>query len=573
MVETVNSNVLSWMESNIDEKSKAEIIKMLQENETELIESFYKKLEFGTGGMRGKMGIGTNRINKYTIGLATQGFSNYLKSNFKNLKEIKVVVAFDSRNNSKEYARVAAEVFSANDIFVYLFDDMRPTPELSFAIRRLNSQGGIVITASHNPKEYNGYKVYWEDGAQVVSPHDKKIIEEVNKLSINDINFNFKEEKISIIGEDIDSLYLAELQRVSMREKIEEEDLKILYSPIHGTGIKLLPAAMELFGFKNFSILKEQSNADGNFPTVKSPNPENAETLEMLITKAKETNSELILATDPDADRVGVGIRMENGEYYLLNGNQTGSILAHFVLSVLKEKNKILKDDYIVKTIVTTDLISNIAEKYDVECIEVLTGFKYIAQVIRENTGRKFLGGFEESYGYLFSDFVRDKDAIMASVMIAEAAAWAKKQDKTLWDILLEIYTENGFYKEKLINIVKEGIEGQKEILGLIENLREDAPALINDTNVIIIRDYLTGIESNLFNGTQKQIDLPSSNVLQFILEDGSKITIRPSGTEPKIKFYFSVNEKLDNPENFEKINKLLDEKLDNLVKAIENFK
>ena len=572
MAETVNSNVLSWMESNIDKTSKDEIIKMLQENETELLDSFYKKLEFGTGGMRGKMGIGSNRINKYTIGLATQGFSNYLKVNYKNFKEIKIVIAYDSRNNSKEYARIAAEVLSANDIFVFLFDDMRPTPELSFSIRSLNAQGGIVITASHNPKEYNGYKVYWDDGAQIVAPHDKNIIEEVNKLSLNDINFDFKEEKISIIGEDIDSIYLAELKNISFRDSIEEEDIKILYTPIHGTGIKLLPNAMKIFGFKNFEVFEAQATPDGNFPTVKSPNPENKETLEMVIAEAKTKNSDLILATDPDADRVGVGINKGNGEFYLLNGNQTGSILTYFILNVLKQKNKLFKDDYIVKTIVTTDLISQIAAKFDVKCENVLTGFKYIAQLIREKVGEKFLGGFEESYGYLFSDFVRDKDAIMSSIVIAEAYAWAKNQGKSLWDILMDIYIEYGYYKEKLVNIQKEGQKGQEEIQTIMQNLRDDAPALINDTNVIIISDYLTGIESNLFNGTQNKINLPSSNVLQFTLEDGSKITIRPSGTEPKIKYYFSVNEKLPSKEKYDEVDKILEQRLKNLSEAIISF-
>jgi len=572
MAETVNSNVLSWMESNIDKTSKDEIIKMLQENETELLDSFYKKLEFGTGGMRGKMGIGSNRINKYTIGLATQGFSNYLKVNYKNFKEIKIVIAYDSRNNSKEYARIAAEVLSANDIFVFLFDDMRPTPELSFSIRSLNAQGGIVITASHNPKEYNGYKVYWDDGAQIVAPHDKNIIEEVNKLSLNDINFDFKEEKISIIGEDIDSIYLAELKNISFRDSIEEEDIKILYTPIHGTGIKLLPSAMKIFGFKNFEVFEAQATPDGNFPTVKSPNPENKETLEMVIAEAKKKNSDLILATDPDADRVGVGINKGNGEFYLLNGNQTGSILTYFILNVLKQKNKLFKDDYIVKTIVTTDLISQIAAKFDVKCENVLTGFKYIAQLIREKVGEKFLGGFEESYGYLFSDFVRDKDAIMSSIVIAEAYAWAKNQGKSLWDILMDIYIEYGYYKEKLVNIQKEGQKGQEEIQTIMQNLRDDAPALINDTNVIIISDYLTGIESNLFNGTQNKINLPSSNVLQFTLEDGSKITIRPSGTEPKIKYYFSVNEKLPSKEKYDEVDKILEQRLKNLSEAIISF-
>ena len=569
MAETVNSNVLAWMESNIDEEAKQEILKMLQENETELIDSFYKILEFGTGGMRGKMGIGSNRINKYTIGLATQGFANYLKQNFQNLREIKVVVAYDSRNNSAEFAKITAGIFSANDIKVYLFDDLRPTPELSYAIRNINAQGGVVITASHNPKEYNGYKVYWEDGAQVVAPHDKNIINEVKKLTINDINFNAKQEKITIIGDDVDSLYLAELRKVSLRDEIIDEDLKIVYTPLHGTGIKLLPQALGLYGFKNFTIVEEQATPDGNFPTVKSPNPENAEALKMAVNKAKEANADIILATDPDADRIAVGVKKSDGTYELLNGNQTASILAYYIFTQLHEKEKIYTGDYIVKTIVTTDLLKDLAEKYDVKVYEVLTGFKYIAQIIREKVGERFLGGFEESYGYLFGDFVRDKDAIMSGLMVAEVAAWAKKQDKTLYDILLEIYTKFGFYKERLVNIQKEGIHGQNEIKQIMENLRDDAPAIINDVNVIIIRDYLSGVESNLFNATQSKIDLPPSNVLQFVMEDGTKITVRPSGTEPKIKLYFSVKDNLDDIQNFDNVSKELDNRIDNYIKAM----
>ena len=568
MAENVNSNVLAWMESNIDETTKQEIISLLKNDEKELIESFYKNLEFGTGGMRGKMGVGTNRINKYTIGLATQGFANYLKKNFKNIREIKVVIAFDSRNNSKLYARIAAEVFSANNIKVFLFDDLRPTPELSFAIRDLKAQGGVVITASHNPKEYNGYKVYWEDGAQVVAPHDKNIMQEVNKLEINDINFDFKEEKIQIIGEDIDSLYLAQLKTVSINPNLaQQSDLKIVYTPLHGTGIKLMEPALKLFGYKEVHIVNEQAIADGNFPTVKSPNPENPEALELALKKAEEINADIVLATDPDADRVGLAVKDSSGKFVLLNGNQTGSILTYYVLSNLKEKIK--EDDYIVKTIVTTDLIEEIAEKYNVKTYNVLTGFKYIAEIIRAKLGAKFLGGFEESYGYLFSDFVRDKDAIMSGVMICEAAVWAKEQNKTLIDILNELYVEFGFYKDKLINIVKEGKEGQDKINQMIQNFRDDAPAIINDVNIVIIKDYLSGIESNLFNGTQSKIDLPKSNVIQFILEDFTRITIRPSGTEPKIKFYINVKDKIKSVEEIPDAEKKADELIKNYEKAL----
>ncbi len=568
MAENVNSNVLAWMESNIDENTKQEILNLLKNDEKELIESFYTNLEFGTGGMRGKMGVGTNRINKYTIGLATQGFANYLKKNFKNIREIKVVIAFDSRNNSKEYARTAAEVFSANNIKVFLFDDLRPTPELSFAIRDLKAQGGVVITASHNPKEYNGYKVYWEDGAQIVAPHDKNIIEEVKKLDINDINFDFDDEKIQIIGEDIDSIYLAQLKTVSLKPELaKESDLKIVYTPLHGTGIKLMQPALNMFGYKDVHIVEEQATPDGNFPTVKSPNPENAAALELALNKAKELDADIVLATDPDADRVGVAVKNDKGQFVLLNGNQTGSILAHYVLSNMKEKIK--EDDYIVKTIVTTDLIEDIATKYNVKTFNVLTGFKYIAEIIRQRLGAKFLGGFEESYGYLFSDFVRDKDAIMSGVMICEAAVWAKSQNKTLIDILNELYVEYGYHKDKLVNIVKEGKDGQEEINQMIQNFRDDAPAIINDVNIIIIRDYLTGVESNLFNGTQSKIELPKSNVIQFILEDFTRITIRPSGTEPKIKFYINVKDKIKSIEDIPEAEKRMSELINNYEKAL----
>jgi phosphoglucomutase len=571
MADKVNDNVLAWMQSNIEEKYKQEILDLLQNNENELVDSFYKKLEFGTGGMRGKMGVGTNRMNKITVGLATQGFANYLKQNFNNLREIKVVIAYDNRNNSKFFAQITADVFSANGIKVYLFDDMRPTPELSFAIRDLKAQGGVVITASHNPKEYNGYKVYWEDGAQVVAPHDKSIISEVEKINIDEIKFEAQKEKIQIIGDDIDSLYLAQLKSVSINPQIIEKnkDLKIVYTPLHGTGIKLMEKALKLFGFENIYLVEEQIVPDGDFPTVKSPNPENPEALELGIKKAKEVDADIILATDPDADRVALAVKNGVGEYKLFNGNQTGSILAQYVLSSLHQYGKIKEDDYIVKTIVTTDLIREIADHYNTKTYEVLTGFKYIAQIIREKAGAKFLGGFEESYGYLFNDFVRDKDSIMAGVLICEAAAWAKNQNKTLSDILNELYLNYGFYKESLVNIVREGKEGSNEIEKIIQELREDAPAIINNVNVIIIRDFLTGIESNLFNGTQKKMEYPQSNVLQFVLEDMTKITVRPSGTEPKIKYYFSVTNKISGIEEIPEVERKTEDLLKEYQKAL----
>lgn len=571
MVENVNKNVLSWMESDIDEVSKSQILSLLKENEKELIDSFYTKLEFGTGGMRGKMGVGTNRINKYTIGLATQAFSNYLHKNFSSLRELKVVIAYDSRNNSKEFAQIAAEVFSANEIKVFLFDDLRPTPELSFAIRNLKAHGGVVITASHNPKEYNGYKVYWEDGAQIVSPHDKNIIDEFKRLSINDIKFESNEPKIQIIGEDIDSIYLAQLKDVSFNSYVieKQKDLNVVYTPLHGTGVTLLPSALKIYGFENVNIVEEQAIADGNFPTVKSPNPENPAALSLALKKAEEIGADIVLATDPDADRVGVAVKKSDNEYVLLNGNQTGSILLYYILSNLRIDNKVKDDNYIVKTIVTSDLLEDIASSFNIKTYNVLTGFKYIAQLIREHSTAKFIGGFEESYGYLFSDFVRDKDAIMAGSIICEAAAWAKEKGKTLYDVLKEIHVEYGFNKDILINLVKEGKEGQEEIKKIIQQYREDAPAIINDTNVVLIRDFLSGVESNLFNGEQKQIDLPKSNVLQFVMEDSTKITIRPSGTEPKIKYYLNIRSKIKSKEEYSDAEKRASELAQQYKKAL----
>lgn len=564
MANEVNTNVLAWMQSSIDDQSKAQILKMLKENETELIDSFCKPLEFGTGGMRGKMGVGTNRMNKYTVGIATQGFANYLKKNFKNIRDIKIVIAYDTRNNSKYFAQIAADVMTANDIKVLLFDNVRPTPELSFAIRNLKANAGIVVTASHNPKEYNGYKVYWEDGAQVLDPHDKNIINEVYSLSIDDVKFTGKPEYLQIIGEDFDSLYLAQLVATSLNPEIlKNNNLKVVYTPLHGTGYDLLPKLLNNIGFTNLAVVEKQAVPDGNFPTVKSPNPENGEALTMAIEQAKSSGADLVLATDPDADRIGIAVKDSNGEFVLFDGNQTGSILANYVLSTLNEQNKIKLDDYIVKTIVTSDLLKEIADSYNVKSYEVLTGFKYIARVIKENAGAKFIGGFEESYGYLFSDIVRDKDALMSALLIIEAALTAKKQEKTLIDVLNDLYIKHSMYKTKLINIEKDGVAGLAEINEKLENLREDVPAIINDVNVVIIRDYLDGVESNLFNGEQNKIELPKSNVLQLILEDGTKITIRPSGTEPKMKIYFSFKSKVSAGDNL----KNLDEKYDELIK------
>jgi len=572
MTKNVNDNVLSWMESDIDDYSKNEIIKLLENNEQELIESFSKQLEFGTGGMRAKMGVGSNRINKYTIGLASQGLANYLKKKFNNLREIKIIIAFDNRTNSDYFAQTAADVFSANGIKVFKFDKLRPTPELSFAIRNLKAQSGIVITASHNPKEYNGYKVYWEDGAQIIAPHDKEIISEINKTKINDINFNSNPEKIQTIGEAVDSIYLAQLKSISLNPEVikNNSDINILYTPLHGAGITLMEKALKIFGFKNINIVEEQATPDGNFPTVKSPNPENPDSLKIAIAEGKRINADIILATDPDADRVGLIVKNNSGDFELLDGNQTGSILAFYILSNLHKKNYLKENNYIVKSIVTTELIDEIAKKYNVKSYNVLTGFKYIAALIKEKSDSKFLGGFEESFGYLFNDFIRDKDAIMSGCLISEVAAWSKSQNKTLIDILNEIYLEFGFHRDELVTLIKDYIGGSIEIQKIIQNFRDDAPAIINDVNVVIIRDFQSGVESNLFNGTQTKINLPKSNVIQFVMEDLTRITIRPSGTEPKIKFYFNLKEKISKIEELEKTKKWANQLLENYKKYLQ---
>lgn len=573
LLQLVNSKANLWLEADINQESKEEIQNLIKNNEPELIESFYKDLEFGTGGLRGIMGIGTNRINKYTIGMATQGLSNYLKQQFSEKSEIKVAIAFDSRNNSKFFAEKTASVFSANGIKVYLFEDLRPTPELSFAIRQLGCQSGVVITASHNPKEYNGYKVYWEDGGQIIAPHDKNIIEEVQKIkNINDVSFDDNLKNVKIIGNDIDELYLKELSNLSLNPKIikNQKDLKIVYTPIHGTGVDLVPKALKKYGFENVTVVEEQKIPDGNFPTVKSPNPEEPAALELAIKKAREINADIVMATDPDADRVGIAVLDNNNEYILLNGNQAAALLIDYLISQWKEKGKLKGKEYIVKTIVTTELLNEIANKYNIESFDVLTGFKYIADIINKNFGKKkFIGGGEESYGYLAGEFVRDKDAVMSCALIAEAAAFAKNQGITLYSKLIQIYTEYGFYKEKLISIVKKGKSGSEEIQQMMDDFRNNPPQTINNSNVMLIHDFLKQKTFDQISHLRYDINLPKSNVLQFILKDGSKISVRPSGTEPKIKFYFSVNSNLDKVENFDKVNKELDERIELIIQSL----
>ena len=573
LFENVIQKAKIWLNSNIDAVSKKEIEDLINTNETELIESFYKDLEFGTGGLRGIMGVGTNRMNIYTVGMATQGLCNYLKKQFSGKKQIKAAIAFDSRNNSKLFAEKTASVFSANGIKVYLFDNLRPTPELSYAIRELGCQTGIVVTASHNPKEYNGYKVYWEDGGQIISPHDKNIINEVQSIKeISDIQFDDDLKNVEIIGDKIDKSYIKELCKLSLNPAIikKQSDLKIVYTPIHGTGVELVPKTLKEFGFKNVTIVEEQKNPDGNFPTVKSPNPEEPDALKLALQKAKEIDADIVMATDPDADRVGIAVKNNENEFILLNGNQAASLLINYLISQWKLKGKLKGKEYIVKTIVTTELLKDIATKYDVETYDVLTGFKYIADIIKQKEGdKKFIGGGEESYGYLAGEFVRDKDAVMSCALIAETAAMAKENGKTLYQELIDIYVEFGFYKEKLISVVKKGKEGSEEIAKMMEDYRNSPPQTINNSNVMLIHDFLKQKTFDQISHLRYDINLPISNVLQFILNDGSKISIRPSGTEPKIKFYFGVHEELKSKEDFDKVNKLLDEKIESVIKSL----
>ena len=555
----------SWLNSNIDEETRKEITEMLKADDGEITEAFYKDLEFGTGGLRGIMGVGSNRINKYTIGMATQGLSNYLLKTYPN-QNISVAIACDSRNNSQYFGEITADVFSANNIKVYFFDKLRPTPELSFAIRHFGCQSGVVITASHNPKEYNGYKAYWNDGAQITPPHDKNVIKEVEKIQgINDVKFERNEELIQIIGTEVDELYLKALLKlgVSKDAVARQKDLGIVFSPIHGTGYALVPEVLKRMGFTNVHSVKAQSTPDGNFPTVIYPNPEESDALNMALENAKEINADLVMATDPDADRVGIAVKNLHGHFQLLNGNQTASLLIYYLLKRWQENKKLTGKQYIVKTIVTTELIDQISKKFFVDCYNTLTGFKYIASIIRKLEGEKeFIAGGEESYGYLISDFVRDKDAIASCAVIAEMAAYAKDQGKSLFEMLIDVYEEFGFYKEHLIYITKKGKSGAEEIEKMMYNLRNNPPSRINNSRVVKVMDYETGKTYHKLKGEESQIDLPSSNVLQFVLEDGTKISARPSGTEPKIKFYISVNEKLLRTEDYDSINLQLDARI-----------
>lgn len=565
----IRTKAISWLGNEFDEDIRNEVREMLEKDEKKLIDAFYQDLEFGTGGLRGIMGAGTNRMNIYTLGMATQGLSNYIIKQC-GKSGVKVAIAHDCRNNSRYYAETTANIFSANGFEVYLFEALRPTPELSFAIRHYKCQSGVVITASHNPPEYNGYKAYWNDGGQVVAPHDDAIIDEVRKItSVNDIKFKGKKDRIKIIGKETDEMFLNEAHKMSLNPEIIKKfsNIPIVYTPIHGTGITLVPSALKMFGFRNIISVPEQDIIDGNFPTVKSPNPEEPDALRMAIKKAVETNAELVMATDPDADRLGLAVKNRKGEFILLNGNQTGVILIWYILSQFKEKKKYKGNEYIIKTIVTSDLIERIAEGYNVEYFNVLTGFKFFAELIREKEGtRKYIGGGEESYGFLPGDYVRDKDAVASCALAAEATAWAKSNGISLYELLIDIYVKYGFYKEKLINIVRKGKEGADEIKAMMNGYRNDPPEKINNSRVVIVNDYETQVSQDILNGTKTNINLIKSDVLQFILADGTKISVRPSGTEPKIKFYISVNTKLYSSDKFEETEKILDKRIQDII-------
>ena len=557
MEAAIQEKINIWVNGNYDQETKNEIARLQKDAPDELADAFYRDLEFGTGGLRGIMGVGTNRVNKYTIGMATQGFANYLKKTYGN-EEVKVAIAHDSRNNSRFFAETTAHVFAANGIKVYLFESLRPTPELSFAIRKLGCKGGVVCTASHNPKEYNGYKAYWNDGGQLVPPHDTNVIKEVEAIkSVDDIKFTGGDANITIIGKDMDNAYMDMVKSLSVYPDViaSEHDLKIVYTPIHGTGITLVPEVLKRFGFTNVTIVTEQATPDGNFPTVNYPNPEESETMSIGLKKAKELDADILLGTDPDADRVGIGVKNHKGEWVLMNGNQTAVLAFSYLIEARKAKGIARPDDMVITTIVTTAMINEVAEQNGVACYNVLTGFKWIAEKIKELEGKKnYVIGGEESFGLMIGNQIRDKDAVSAVAIMCEMAAYEKKQGKTLFDKMIELYIKYGFYYENLISITKKGMNGQKEIADMMDGYRANPPSLIAGAKVTTLLDYQLQKGTNLITGETYPIALPKSNVLQFITDDGSKISARPSGTEPKIKFYFSVNAKLTRKEDFDTV-------------------
>jgi phosphoglucomutase len=572
MEQVIQDKVNQWLKGNYDELTKASI-RSMSNNEQELADAFYKNLEFGTGGLRGLMGPGTNRINQYTIGMATQGFANYLTQCFPG-KQIRVAIAHDSRNNSRFFAEITANVMAANGIQVYLFDSLRPTPELSFAIRHLQCQGGVVCTASHNPKEYNGYKAYFNDGGQLVPPHDENVIKEVNKISsIDEVKWNGGEMNIHSIGEEMDKAYINMVKNLSVYPEVitRQKDLKIVFTPIHGTGITLVPQVLKEFGFTNLNLVEEQIDPDGNFPTVVYPNPEESEAMSLGLKKAATIDADILLGTDPDADRVGVGVKDNHGNWVLLNGNQTAVLAFNYLIEARKKKGLAKPNDMVAKTIVTTDLIDIIAASNDIKCYNVLTGFKWIAELVKEkeSTENYIIGG-EESYGLMIGDQLRDKDAISAVAIICEMAAYEKDAGKNLFTKLIELYIQYGLFREHLISITKKGRDGQEQIAAMMDKFRNNPPTKLAGIAVTGLYDYEKQEAKNLIDGQITKIDLPKSNVLQFILEDGSKISARPSGTEPKIKFYFSVQGSLPNSVLFDKHYAELGEKIELIIKELD---
>ncbi len=562
-----------WLSPSFDEGTRKSVQAMLDNSDkTELIECFYKDLEFGTGGLRGIMGAGSNRMNIYTVGMATQGFANYLKKNFAGRSSVSVVVCHDCRNNSRLFAETVADIFSANGIKVYLFDDMRPTPECSFAIRHLGCQAGVNITASHNPREYNGYKAYWEDGAQVLSPHDVGIIDEVNKVKVDDVKFTGDKSLIQIIGEEVDNAYLEQVQTVSIDPEVikRQKDLKIVYTPLHGTGMMLIPQSLKKWGFENVHCVKEQMVRSGDFPTVKSPNPENGEALTLALRDAKEMDADIVMASDPDADRVGMACKNDKGEWILINGNQTCLIFLYYIITNRIKTGKMKPTDFIVKTIVTTETIKQIADKQHIEMRDCYTGFKWIAREIALSEGKQqYIGGGEESYGFLAEDFVRDKDAVSACSLLAEICAYANDQGKTLYDLLMDIYIEYGFSKETTINVVRPGKSGADEIQAMMSNFRKNPPTELGGSKVVLVKDYLT-LEQKDAEGNVEKIDMPAtSNVLQWFCEDNTKVSVRPSGTEPKIKFYLEIKGNMKCAGCYERCDKESAEKVEAIKKTL----
>lgn len=555
MDDAIKQRVQVWVNGNYEEAAKQEIARLEKENPAELADAFYRNLEFGTGGLRGIMGIGTNRINKYTVGMATQGFANYLNQTYPG-GVIRVAIAHDSRNNSRTFAEITANVMAANGIKVFLFEALRPTPELSFAIRHLGCQGGVVCTASHNPKEYNGYKAYWNDGGQLVPPHDKNVIKEVEKIaSVDEVKWNGGEANITIVGKELDEAYINMVKSLSVYPEVitRQHDLKIVYTPIHGTGIMLVPQVLQRFGFANVHIVEEQAKPDGNFPTVIYPNPEESEAMSIGLKKAKELDADILLGTDPDADRVGIAIKDKQGNWVLMNGNQTAVLAFNYIIEARKAKGVAQSNDFVCKTVVTTDMIDRIAADNNVKCYNVLTGFKWIAELIKEKeaTENYTIGG-EESYGLMIGSQLRDKDAVSAVALLCEMAAYEKDKGRTLYEKLIDLYVQYGYYKEHLISITKKGMNGQKEIADMMDGYRSNPPVTINGSPVVQLLDYELRKGKNLQTGEEWEIKLPKSNVLQFILADGSKISARPSGTEPKIKFYFSVNTTIKSAADFD---------------------